>query len=63
MAFSRDDFSSLVQACRYSEALKLVIKHFTNVGRKNPLREQAAELMFGVMLNVKSRRSKTWLTH
>lgn len=54
MTLPQGDVSSLIQACRYSEALKLVIKHSVNVGRKHPLRDQVAELMLRVILNVKS---------
>lgn len=54
MTLPEGDVSSLIQACRYSEALKLVIKHSMNVERKHPLRNQVAELMLRVILNVKS---------
>lgn len=48
------DVAQLIQACRYSEALKLVIKSSASINRKHPLRDQAAELMLRVILNVKS---------
>lgn len=48
------DVTSLIQAGRYSEALKLVIKSSVNVGRKHPQREQVALLILKVILNVKS---------
>lgn len=54
MTLPQQDVASLIQACRYSEALKLVIKHSANIGRKHPLRDQVAELMLRVILNVKS---------
>lgn len=54
MTLPQADITSLIQKCHYSEALKLVIKHSINVGRKHPLRDQVAELMLRVMLHVKS---------
>lgn len=54
MALPEYDVTSLIQACQYSEALKLVIKHSSNMGRKHPMRSQVAELMLKVILNVKS---------
>lgn len=54
MILPEEDVTSLIQACRYSDALKMVIKHSMNVERKHPLRNQVAELMLRVILNVKS---------
>uniref|UniRef100_A0A6G1SLM6 Actin-related protein 2/3 complex subunit 5 n=1 Tax=Aceria tosichella TaxID=561515 RepID=A0A6G1SLM6_9ACAR len=54
MTLPQSDVSSLIQANRYSDALKLVIKHSVNVGRKHPLRDQAASLVLQVILNVRS---------
>lgn len=54
MTLPESDVTSLIQACQYSEALKLVIKYSMNMGRKHPMRNQVAELMLKVILNVKS---------
>lgn len=54
MTLPQNDVAALIQACRYSDALKLVIKHSINVGRKHPSRDQVAELMLRVILSVKS---------
>lgn len=54
MTLPQDDITTLIQACRYSEALKLAIKHSNNVGRKHPQRDQVAEQMLRVILNVRS---------
>lgn len=54
MALPQEEVGNLIQGCRYSEALKLVIKHSHNVGRKHSIRDQIAELMLRVILNVKS---------
>lgn len=54
MTLPHEDVTSLIQAGKYSEALKLVMKHSVSVGRKHPLRDQVAELMLRVILNVRS---------
>jgi len=54
MSLPISEITSLIASCRYSEALKTTIKHSSNIGRKHPLREQVAELMLKVILNVKS---------
>lgn len=54
MNLPQNEVASLIQACKYSEALKLVIKNSTNVGRKHPQREQLAELILRVIFHVKS---------
>lgn len=48
------EVNGLIQAGRYSEALKLAIKNAVNVGRKHPQRPKVAELVLRVLLNVKS---------
>lgn len=48
------DVTSLIHANRYSEALKLAIKHSANIGRKHPQRVQVAELILKVILHVRS---------
>lgn len=59
MTLPQEDVATLIQACRYSDALKLVIKHSHNIGRKHPIRDQVAELMLRVILNVKSSEIET----
>lgn len=54
MTLPQSEVSTLIQACKYSDALKLVIKNSLNVGRKHPLRDQVAELILRVIFNVKS---------
>lgn len=54
MTLPQADVTSLISNGHYSEALKLVIKHSANVGRKHPLREQVAELVLRVISYVKS---------
>lgn len=54
MTLPQVDVDHLVQESRYSEALKLIIKQSASVGRKHPQRDQVAELMLRVILNVKS---------
>lgn len=54
MTLPQDDVSCLIQANRYSDALRLIIKHSMNFGRKHPSRKAAADLMLRVILSVKS---------
>lgn len=54
MSLPHSEVSTFIQAGKYSDALKLVIKHSNNVGRKHPSREQFAKLFLQVTLNVKT---------